>query len=210
MSQTFRPRSPALPRVAAGLAASLALGAPSAHAAPTPFPADFRSSQWVNADATITSASAATARGRADPRLRRHRRHVVADGRRAREGPHRRRARPARHGPVSHPAAATDKWTQAGDIRAVLDKLGIDRADIVGHDIGHDGRVCLRGALSGQDKPPGRDGLASARHPAVEPDRAPARVVALNFGGPDASAWSPAASASTSTASGTSSPAPVE
>src|SRR6266403_2950662 len=32
-------------RVAAGLAASLALGALSAHAAPTPFPADFRSSQ---------------------------------------------------------------------------------------------------------------------------------------------------------------------
>jgi hypothetical protein len=41
-------------RVAAGLAASLALGALSAHAAPTPFPADFRSSQVVNADATIT------------------------------------------------------------------------------------------------------------------------------------------------------------
>jgi NAD(P)-dependent dehydrogenase (short-subunit alcohol dehydrogenase family) len=33
-------------RVAAGLAASLALGALSAHAAPTPFPADFRSSRW--------------------------------------------------------------------------------------------------------------------------------------------------------------------
>jgi hypothetical protein len=40
-------------RVAAGLAASLALGALSAHAAPTPFPADFRSSQVVNADATV-------------------------------------------------------------------------------------------------------------------------------------------------------------
>src|SRR5206468_6777802 len=40
-------------RVAAGLAASLALGALSAHAAPTPFPADFRSSQVVHADATI-------------------------------------------------------------------------------------------------------------------------------------------------------------
>ena len=36
----------------------------------------------------------------------------------------------------SHPAGGYDKWTQAGDIRAVLDKLGIDRADIVGHDIG--------------------------------------------------------------------------
>ena len=38
---------------AAGLAASLALGALSARAAPTPFPADFRSSQVMNADATI-------------------------------------------------------------------------------------------------------------------------------------------------------------
>src|SRR6202045_3144744 len=42
-----------LRRVAVGLAASLALGALSAHAALTPFPADFRSSQVVNADATI-------------------------------------------------------------------------------------------------------------------------------------------------------------
>src|SRR5580704_17948808 len=40
-------------RVASGLAASLALGAWSVHAAPTPFPADFRSSQVANADATI-------------------------------------------------------------------------------------------------------------------------------------------------------------
>src|ERR1700686_859823 len=50
VSSTFSRR---LRRVAAGLAASLALGALSAHAAPTPFPADFRSSQVVNADATI-------------------------------------------------------------------------------------------------------------------------------------------------------------
>src|SRR5258706_13710058 len=46
-----RPRS--FRRVAAGLAAGLALGALSAHAAPTPFPADFRSSPVANADATI-------------------------------------------------------------------------------------------------------------------------------------------------------------
>jgi len=86
----------------------------------------------------------------------------------------------ARHGLVLAAAGGYDKWTQAGDIRAVLDKLGIDRADIVAT-TSHDGRVCLRGALSGQDKPPGRDGLAGARHPAVEPDRAPARVVALQL-----------------------------
>jgi pimeloyl-ACP methyl ester carboxylesterase len=36
----------------------------------------------------------------------------------------------------SHPAGGYDKWTQAGDVRAVLDRLGIDRAAIVGHDIG--------------------------------------------------------------------------
>src|SRR5207244_6423872 len=36
----------------------------------------------------------------------------------------------------SHPAGGYDKLTQAGDIRAVLDKLGIDSADIVGRDIG--------------------------------------------------------------------------
>jgi pimeloyl-ACP methyl ester carboxylesterase len=36
----------------------------------------------------------------------------------------------------SHPAGGYDKWTQAGDIRAILDRLGIERADIVGHDIG--------------------------------------------------------------------------
>ncbi|SFC32542.1 alpha/beta fold hydrolase [Massilia yuzhufengensis] len=36
----------------------------------------------------------------------------------------------------SHPDGGYDKWTQAGDIRTVLTRLGIDRAAIVGHDIG--------------------------------------------------------------------------
>jgi pimeloyl-ACP methyl ester carboxylesterase len=36
----------------------------------------------------------------------------------------------------SKPEGGYDKRTQAGDIRAVLDRLGIDKADIVGHDIG--------------------------------------------------------------------------
>jgi pimeloyl-ACP methyl ester carboxylesterase len=36
----------------------------------------------------------------------------------------------------SHPDGGYDKWTQAGDIRAVLDKLGIDHAIVIGHDIG--------------------------------------------------------------------------
>jgi len=63
----------------------------------------------------------------------------------AREGPHRRRARPARHGPVlAPPPAATNKWTAGRRQSAPSStKLGIDRADIVAHDNRHDGRVCL-------------------------------------------------------------------
>ena len=53
MSATVSPISRRFRRVAAGLAASLAPGALSAHAPHTPFPADFRSSQVANADATI-------------------------------------------------------------------------------------------------------------------------------------------------------------
>ena len=36
----------------------------------------------------------------------------------------------------SRPKGGYDKRTQAADMRAVLDKLGIDKADVVGHDIG--------------------------------------------------------------------------
>jgi pimeloyl-ACP methyl ester carboxylesterase len=36
----------------------------------------------------------------------------------------------------SHPAGGYEKRAQAGDVRAVLTALGIDRASIVGHDIG--------------------------------------------------------------------------
>ena len=36
----------------------------------------------------------------------------------------------------SHPAGGYDKWTQAGDVRTVLARLGIGRAAVVGHDIG--------------------------------------------------------------------------
>src|SRR5471032_2538435 len=36
----------------------------------------------------------------------------------------------------SHPPGGYDKKTQAGDIRAVLAKLGIEHSDVVGHDIG--------------------------------------------------------------------------
>ena len=36
----------------------------------------------------------------------------------------------------SHPAGGYDKITQAGDMRAVLTALGVDHAQVVGHDIG--------------------------------------------------------------------------
>jgi pimeloyl-ACP methyl ester carboxylesterase len=36
----------------------------------------------------------------------------------------------------SHPAGGYDKWTQAADIRAVLEQLGVQHAAVVGHDIG--------------------------------------------------------------------------
>jgi pimeloyl-ACP methyl ester carboxylesterase len=36
----------------------------------------------------------------------------------------------------SHPADGYDKKTQAGDVQAVLSQLGVDRAAVVGHDIG--------------------------------------------------------------------------
>src|SRR5271169_6642614 len=37
----------------------------------------------------------------------------------------------------SHPEGGYDKKTQATDIAAILDKLGIQRADLVTHDIGN-------------------------------------------------------------------------
>lgn len=124
-------------QVAAGFAASVTLGALSAHAQPTPFPADFRSSQVVNGDATINvrvgghGPAVVLIHGFGETgdmwspmaaKLAKDHTVVVPDLRGM--------------GLSSHPAGGYDKWTQAGDIRAVLDKLGIDRADIVGHDIG--------------------------------------------------------------------------
>src|SRR3954467_14794697 len=109
----------------------------SATVSPTPFPADFRSSQVLNADATInvrvgghgpavvlihgfgqtgdmwSPMAAALAKDHTV---------VVPDLRGM--------------GLSSHPAGGYDKWTQAADIRSVLTQLGIDHAAIVGHDIG--------------------------------------------------------------------------
>src|SRR5467141_5330041 len=176
-------------RGAAGLAASLALGVLSAHAQaqPTPFPADFRSSQVVIADATInvrvgghgpavvlihgfgttgdmwSPMAAALAKDHTV---------VVPDLRGM--------------GLSSHPAGGYDKWTQAGDIRAVLDKLGIDGADIVGHDIGV--MVAYAYAARYPDKT-SRLVVIDSPIPGIPPWNQIVRLPALwhfNFGGPDA------------------------
>ncbi|HTD75021.1 MAG TPA: alpha/beta hydrolase [Steroidobacteraceae bacterium] len=174
-------------RVAAGLAACLALGALSAHAAPTPFPADFRSSKVVNADATINvrvgghGPAVVLIHGFGNTgdmwspmaaKLEKDHTVVVPDLRGM--------------GLSSHPAGGYDKWTQAGDIRAVLDKLGIDRADIVAHDIGT--MVAYAYASRYPDKTT-RLIVMDSPIPGIPPWNQIVRLPALwhfNFGGPDA------------------------
>jgi len=86
----------------------------------------------------------------------------------------------------SHPAGGYDKWTQAGDMRAVLDKLGIDRADIVAHDIGT--MVAYAYATRYPDKT-SRLVIMDSPIPGIPPWNQIVRLPALwhfNFGGPDA------------------------
>src|SRR5438270_5723227 len=86
----------------------------------------------------------------------------------------------------SHPAGGYDKWTQAGDIRAVLDKLGIERADIVGHDIG--AMVAYAYAARYPDKT-SRLVVMDSPLPGIPPWNQIVRLPALwhfDFGGPDA------------------------
>src|SRR5450432_1834170 len=174
-------------RVAAGLAASLALGALSAHAQLTPFPAGFRTVQVVNADATINvrvgghGPAVVLIHGFGETgdmwspmaaELAKDHSVVVPDLRGM--------------GLSSHPAGGYDKWTQAGDIRAVLDKLGIDRADIVGHDIGV--MVAYAYAARYPDKTSSLVVIDSPI-PGIPPWNQIVRLPALwhfNFGGPDA------------------------
>jgi pimeloyl-ACP methyl ester carboxylesterase len=174
-------------RIAAGLVTSLALGVLSAHAAITPFPADFHSSQVVNGDATINvrvgghGPAVVLIHGFGETGdmwspmaalLEKDHTVVVPDLRGM--------------GLSSHPAGGYDKWTQAGDIRAVLDKLGIDRADIVGHDIGV--MVAYAYAARYPDKT-SRLVVIDSPIPGIPPWNQIVRMPALwhfNFGGPDA------------------------
>lgn len=180
LSRSFR-------RVVAGLAASLVLGTLSAYAAPTPFPADFRSSQVVNDDATINvrvgghGPAVVLIHGFGETgdmwspmaaALEKDHTVIVPDLRGM--------------GLSSHPAGGYDKWTQAGDIRAVLDKLGIDRADIVGHDIGV--MVAYAYAARYPDKTT-RLVVIDSPVPGIPPWNQIVRMPALwhfNFGGRDA------------------------
>jgi pimeloyl-ACP methyl ester carboxylesterase len=174
-------------RVAVGLTASLTLGALPAHAALKPFPVDFRTSQMVNADATISvrvgghGPAVVLIHGFGETgdmwspmaaELARDHTVIVPDLRGM--------------GLSSHPAGGYDKWTQAGDIRAVLDKLGIDRADIVGHDIG----VMVAYAYAARyPEKTSRLVVIDSPIPGIPPWNQIVRLPALwhfNFGGPDA------------------------
>ncbi|MGF6995792.1 pimeloyl-ACP methyl ester carboxylesterase [Paraburkholderia sp. GAS32] len=184
VSSTFSRR---FRRVVAGLAASLALGTLSAHAAPTPFPADFRTSQVVNDDATINvrvgghGPAVVLIHGFGETgdmwspmaaALEKDHTVIVPDLRGM--------------GLSSHPAGGYDKWTQAGDIRAALDNLGIDRADIVGHDIGV--MVAYAYAARYPDKT-SRLVVIDSPIPGIPPWNQIVRMPALwhfNFGGRDA------------------------
>ena len=184
VSSTFSRR---FRRVAASLAVSLALGALSAQAAPTPFPADFHKSRVVNADVTINvrvgghGPAVVLIHGFGETgdmwspmaaKLAKDHTVVVPDLRGM--------------GLSSHPAGGYDKWTQAGDIRAVLDKLGIDHADIVGHDIGV--MVAYAYAARYPDKT-SRLVVIDSPIPGIPPWNEIVRMPALwhfNFGGRDA------------------------
>ena len=86
----------------------------------------------------------------------------------------------------SHPAAGYDKRTQAADVRAVLTKLGVDHAMVVGHDIGT--MVAYAYAARYPDKTD-RLVVMDAPVPGIPPWDQIVRSPALwhfSFGGPDA------------------------
>ena len=86
----------------------------------------------------------------------------------------------------SHPAGGYDKKTQAADIRSVLTQLGIDRAAVVGHDIG--ATVAYAYAARYPDKTD-RLVVMDAPVPGIPPWDEIVRSPALwhfSFGGPDA------------------------
>src|SRR5438309_7021099 len=86
----------------------------------------------------------------------------------------------------SRPAGGYDKRTQAADIRSVLTALGLDRAAVVGHDIGT--MVAYAYAARYPDKTE-KLVVMDAPVPGIPPWNQIVRLPALwhfNFGGPDA------------------------
>jgi pimeloyl-ACP methyl ester carboxylesterase len=84
------------------------------------------------------------------------------------------------------PSDGYDKWTQAADMRAVLEALGIERADVVGHDIGT--MVAYAYAARYRDRT-GKLVVMDAPVPGVPPWDEIVRNPLLwhfDFGGPDA------------------------
>ena len=89
-------------------------------------------------------------------------------------------------GMSSHPEGGYDKMSQAADVRAVVTALDIDKADIVGHDIGT--MVAFAYAIRYPDKTT-RLVVMDAPVPGVPPWEQIVRLPALwhfDFGGPDA------------------------
>ena len=86
----------------------------------------------------------------------------------------------------SHPQSGYDKKTQAADIRAVLTKLGIDHAVVVGHDIGTMVAFAYAARYPGKTD---RLVVMDAPIPGIPPWDQIVRQPALwhfDFGGPDA------------------------
>lgn len=176
------------PMLGAGLLAASALsGATSAWAAPKPYPAAFKV-QDIQANGTTlhvrvagTGPAVVLIHGFGDTgdmwaplaaELAKDHRVVVPDLRGL--------------GLSAKPEGGYDKRNQAADIRAVLDRLGIDRADIVGHDIGT--MVAYAYAASYPDKTT-RLVVMDAPVPGIPPWEQIVRLPALwhfDFGGKDA------------------------
>jgi pimeloyl-ACP methyl ester carboxylesterase len=79
----------------------------------------------------------------------------------------------------SQPPGGYDKRTQAADIRSVLTKLGLDRAAVVGHDIGTMVAYAYAARYPEKDREARRDGRTGSRNPALGLHRAPAGAVAF-------------------------------
>ncbi len=89
-------------------------------------------------------------------------------------------------GKSSHPPAGYDKKTQAGDIRAVVEALGVDHAAVVAHDIGNMVAYAYAASYPGKVD---RLVLMDAPVPGVGPWEEILKTPLLwhfNFGGPDA------------------------